>query len=117
MRASITVKPKTDIETIFPYCDKVDQVLIMTVEPGFGGQSFMPDMIPKIWSLRKRFPKLDIQVDGGIGPDNITQVSEAGANVFVAGSSIFNAASPKDAISEMRRLAEAGLAKKKWLNN
>ena len=78
------------------------QVLIMTVEPGFGGQSFMPDCMPKVKALRERFPDLNIQVDGGLSPSTIAQAAEAGANVIVAGSAVFGARSPGDAIKELR---------------
>lgn len=93
VKASVSVKPKTPIETVFSYLDKLEMVLIMTVEPGFGGQSFMADMLPKVVKLReeieKRHLSTDIQVDGGISLDTISLVKDAGANVFVSGSALF----------------------------
>jgi ribulose-phosphate 3-epimerase len=78
----------------------------MTVEPGFGGQSFMPETMPKVAELRARFPALDIQVDGGLGPATIEAAARAGANVIVAGTSIFGAADPGAAMAAMRRVVE-----------
>eukprot|EP01116_Phalansterium_solitarium_P000752 TRINITY_DN10600_c0_g1_i1.p1 TRINITY_DN10600_c0_g1~~TRINITY_DN10600_c0_g1_i1.p1 ORF type:complete len:228 (+),score=48.35 TRINITY_DN10600_c0_g1_i1:104-787(+) len=89
MKAAIAVKPKTPVETVFPFLDDLDMVLVMTVEPGFGGQSFMPEQMPKVNALRKRKPSMYIQVDGGLAPDTIDAAAKAGANVIVAGSSIF----------------------------
>ena len=77
----------------------------MTVEPGFGGQKFMVNTMEKVVYLHKKYPKLDIQVDGGIGIDNAGSVSQAGANWLVAGSAIFNAKDRKWAIEEIKRLA------------
>lgn len=108
-KAGLSVKPGTDIEKVFPYLDKLDMVLIMTVEPGFGGQSFMADMMPKIVKLReecsKRNLKPFIQVDGGISLSTIETAAKAGADVFVAGSAVFGAESPKDMISALRDAA------------
>jgi len=87
--AAIAIKPKTPVEKLIPYLDFVNMVLIMTVEPGFGGQSFMADMMPKVEYLRKLKPSLNIQVDGGIGPDTIDKAAKAGANIIVSGSAIF----------------------------
>lgn len=91
MRVGIALKPGTPVSAVLPYVDKVDIVLIMTVEPGFGGQSFMKDMLPKVAELRNKYPLLDIMVDGGIGPGNIDSVADAGANLIVAGTSVFKA--------------------------
>lgn len=78
MRVGMCLKPGTPVEAVLPYCDKVDMVLVMTVEPGFGGQKFMPDMMPKVAALRRAFPRLNIQVDGGLGTNNIAQAAAAG---------------------------------------
>ena len=106
----LVVKPGTDIQTVFPYLDSIDMVLIMTVEPGFGGQSFMPDMLPKISKLRQRVDALglavDIQVDGGVSRETITLAAKAGANVFVAGSALFSQSDYAAGISELRTLAQ-----------
>lgn len=92
-KAGISIKPGTSVEEVLPYLDSVDMVLIMTVEPGFGGQSYIEYCTDKVRELRSiitaRGVDVDIQVDGGIGKDNVTKVIEAGANVFVAGSSVF----------------------------
>lgn len=97
-KAALTLKPATPAQAVFPYLDRVDMVLIMTVEPGFGGQKFMADMLPKITAVRqeaeRRGLSVDIEVDGGINPDTARAVSQAGATVAVAGSAFLNAADP-----------------------
>ena len=103
-KAAITIKPKTPVETIRPYLQDVDMILVMTVEPGFGGQKFMYDMVPKIQQLAAWREELglsyDIQVDGGIALDTVRTALDAGANVIVAGSAVFEkediAAAAKD---------------------
>jgi ribulose-phosphate 3-epimerase len=106
VKAAISIKPKTGAEEIFHLLDKCDMVLVMTVEPGYGGQSFMPDMLPKVKAIReeanRRGLDLDIQVDGGINPETAKLCKEAGANVLVAGSSVFKAADRKAAIDALR---------------
>ena len=74
----IGLKPGTPVEQVMPYVDQVDMVLIMTVEPGFGGQKFMADMMPKVSTLRRQFPALDIEVDGGLSPATIEIASKVG---------------------------------------
>lgn len=95
-RAGITIKPKTPVETILPYLRDVDMVLVMTVEPGFGGQKFMEDQVPKIRQLAAWKQEMgltyDIEVDGGITQENVRIVLDAGANVIVAGSAVFGKA-------------------------
>jgi len=105
MKVGISVKPKTPIDTVFPYINDVDLVLVMTVEPGFGGQSFMEDMMPKVRTLREKYPNLQIEVDGGLSPKTIDAAAKAGANAIVAGSACF-VANPKDAIDAMRSSVE-----------
>ncbi|RKP12134.1 Ribulose-phosphate 3-epimerase-like protein [Piptocephalis cylindrospora] len=90
MRAGVALKPGTPASVVFEYANKADQILVMTVEPGFGGQSFMMGCVSKVKELRDRFPQLDIQVDGGLDLNNIGEVAAAGANVIVAGTSIFS---------------------------
>lgn len=102
MRAAISVKPKTPIESVYPYLDKVDMILVMTVEPGFGGQSFMHDQMPKVKALREKCPNLDIQVDGGLALDTIDEAAEAGANCIVAGTAVFKAQDQADVISRFK---------------
>lgn len=93
-RAGLSVKPKTPIETLKPYMNKLDMLLIMTVEPGFGGQEYIPESTERIRNVRRMAdelnPDIDIQVDGGISVDNLSVVLDAGANVIVSGSGIFH---------------------------
>ena len=109
-KPSISVKPKTPAEAIFPYLELVDMVLVMTVEPGFGGQSFMEDMMPKVKAIREECEKrglhdMHIEVDGGISSDTIATAAKAGANVFVSGSAIFKAPDAKVIITELKEKA------------
>jgi len=110
-RAGIAVKPMTPVESLFNILDDVDQILVMTVEPGFGGQSFMPETMPKLRRLsdeaRRRGSSVWLQVDGGISPDTIAQAADAGADTFVAGSAVFGADDPDRAIAALRKLAAA----------
>ncbi len=104
---ALSVKPKTPIETVFPYLDDIGMVLIMTVEPGFGGQKFMADMLPKIEAvraecLRRGIDDMLIQVDGGINADTAKLVKAAGADVLVAGSAVFGAEDRKSAMESIR---------------
>jgi ribulose-phosphate 3-epimerase len=81
-------------------------VLVMTVEPGFGGQSFMASELPKVTALRAKYPDMPIEVDGGISEKTIDKAAEAGANVIVAGSAVFGAQDPADVISKLRAVVE-----------
>ena len=101
-KAALAVKPNTPIETVYPYLDRLSMVLVMTVEPGFGGQSFMEGVMPKITELRRKCPELDIQVDGGINTQTVKIAREAGANVFVAGSAVFKSDDPARIIQELK---------------
>ncbi len=105
-KVGISIKPKTKAEEVFEYLDKVDMVLVMTVEPGYGGQAFMPEMLDKIKAIRteieRRGLNVDIQVDGGINPKTAKDVISYGANIIVAGSSVFKAEDRKKAIDELR---------------
>ena len=105
-KVGISLRPGTPIETIFPYLDQVDLVLVMSVEPGFGGQAFMPEAIERIRVLQRRIGDraITIEVDGGINPENVRDVVEAGAKLIVAGSAIFNTA---NRIAAMRALIDA----------
>ena len=110
-KSAISISPDTPAEAVFPYLEKVSMVLVMTVYPGFGGQKFMPAMMDKVRAIRaeiiRRGLDVNIQVDGGIGVDNVGIVTEAGANVVVAGSSIFNAKKVGTVIKKMREEAAA----------
>lgn len=103
MKVGIALKPGTAAEAVAPFVALVDMVLVMTVEPGFGGQSFMPNMMPKVLELRTSYPTLDIQVDGGLGPTTIEVAAAAGANIIVAGSAVFKAEDRSAPIGVMRR--------------
>lgn len=92
-RVGLSIKPGTPVESVFPYLESVDMVLIMTVEPGFGGQKLIEDTLSKVTEVRNKVNstnlKVDVQVDGGITKDNAARVMAAGANVIVAGSAVF----------------------------
>ncbi|XP_027117406.2 ribulose-phosphate 3-epimerase, cytoplasmic isoform-like [Coffea arabica] len=109
MRPGVALKPKTPIEEVYPLVENetpVEMVLVMTVEPGFGGQKFMPETMDKVRALRQKYPSLDIEVDGGLGPSTIDIAASAGANCIVAGSSVFGASEPAQVISLMRKSVE-----------
>jgi ribulose-phosphate 3-epimerase len=91
MKVGIALRPRTSLDTVMPYADKVDMILVMTVEPGFGGQSFMADQMEKVRRIRSLYPNLNIQVDGGVGPSTIDTCALAGANVIVSGNAVFKA--------------------------
>lgn len=105
-RVGISIKPATPAEAVYEYLPLVDMVLVMTVEPGFGGQSFMADMVEKIKLIRERADELglsvDIQVDGGIDADTAPTVKKAGANVLVSGSYLFRAENMAEAADGLR---------------
>ncbi|XP_031566761.1 ribulose-phosphate 3-epimerase-like [Actinia tenebrosa] len=109
MKVGIGIKPGTPVEQVLPYAEHVDMVLIMTVEPGFGGQSFMADMMPKVEVLRHKYRELDIEVDGGVGLSTIEAVGKAGANMIVSGSAVVKSDNPRQVIAVMRDTIE------KWL--
>ncbi len=109
-KAAVSVKPATSAEVLFPYLNDLDMVLVMTVEPGFGGQKMMPEMLAKVRAIRKYAIEhgidIDIEVDGGITPENLQLSTSAGANVIVAGSAIFKAENPEKVISDMIEIGE-----------
>ena len=104
-RAGVSIKPATDVEVLRPYLDELDMVLIMSVEPGFGGQSYIPESTRRIARLRQMIAEAGtetiIEVDGGISAANAAEVYGAGADVLVAGSAVFKAQSPADEILKM----------------
>jgi ribulose-phosphate 3-epimerase len=102
MKVGMVVKPVTPIDALYPYVDELDLVLIMTVNPGFSGQKFMPEMMSKVKSLREKWPNLNIEVDGGLSPSTIDAAAEAGANVIVAASAIFGSDDRQAAINLLR---------------
>ena len=105
-KAGVVVKPKTPAEAVLPFIEKVELILVMTVEPGFGGQSFMADMMPKVSAIRsyinEKNPQCELEVDGGVAPDTCRTCIEAGANVLVAGSAVYKAADISARINELR---------------
>jgi ribulose-phosphate 3-epimerase len=101
-RAALTLNPETPADAAWPLLDAMDEILIMSVHPGFGGQSFIADVLPKISAIRERAPELDIAVDGGIAVDTAARVAAAGANVMLAGSSIYRAPDMAAEIKTMR---------------
>ncbi|MGN0387101.1 MAG: ribulose-phosphate 3-epimerase [Lachnospiraceae bacterium] len=112
LKAGISIKPGTPVEEVIPYLDKVDMILVMTVEPGFGGQSYIDSCTDKVKAVRKLVNEsgrdIDIQVDGGINKDNLSVVLEAGANVIVAGSAVFKndiAANVAEFLEKMKQSA------------
>ncbi|UIJ34135.1 ribulose-phosphate 3-epimerase [Allobranchiibius sp. GilTou73] len=109
-RASVAIKPGTEFAPYEELLDEVDMVLVMTVEPGFGGQSFMADQMPKVAqvreAVRRRGGEIWVQVDGGVSSDTIEQCARAGADVFVAGSAVYGADDAAAAIDRLRELAQ-----------
>lgn len=105
-KVGLSLKPKTPATVILPYIDLIDLVLVMTVEPGFGGQKFMHDQVPKIQLLRQMLdqvnPDCDLEVDGGVDPETAVLVKKAGANVLVAGSAVFGKSDRAAAIEAIR---------------
>mmetsp|Transcript_118937 Transcript_118937/g.333120 ORF Transcript_118937/g.333120 Transcript_118937/m.333120 type:complete len:239 (+) Transcript_118937:75-791(+) len=107
MKVGVALKPGTPISAIASVAALVDMVLVMTVEPGFGGQKFMPNMMPKVLQLRTEYPMMDIEVDGGLGPATVDAAAKAGANMIVAGSSVFKPGSDRsETIRVLRRSVE-----------
>lgn len=105
-KAALAIKPATPIDEVVKYLDKISMVLVMTVEPGFGGQSFMESTMPKIEAIRKINPDIDIEVDGGINADTVKIAAKAGANVFVAGSAVFKSENPAETIALLKKNAQ-----------
>ena len=105
-KAGIVLKPKTPAEAALPYLEKVELILVMTVEPGFGGQKFMADMMPKVSAIRawidEKNPACELEVDGGVDPETCKTCIAAGANVLVAGSAVYKAADIRARIAALR---------------
>lgn len=105
----IAISPKTPAEAVFPFIGVADMILVMTVEPGFGGQALIPATLDKVRAIRRRAEELGVaiklQVDGGIGEDNAAYCTEAGANILVAGSSLFKTKRPRAVMAAMREAA------------
>ena len=103
-RIGFVLNPGTTVEQIMPYLDQIDQVLIMTVNPGFYGSSFIPETLKKISKLRRVKPQLDLEVDGGINDKTIGLADKAGANMFVSGSYIVQAAMVEKAVDSLKKI-------------
>ncbi|MEO6821136.1 MAG: ribulose-phosphate 3-epimerase [Candidatus Nanopelagicales bacterium] len=114
--AGAALKPATDVDAYADLLPELDLLLIMTVEPGFGGQGFLAEMLPKVRRARALVGDLQlwIQVDGGVGEDTIEACAEAGADVFVAGSAVYGATDPAQACRRLRAQAEQGTARSWW---
>ena len=104
--AGLAFNPDTPVSAVEPYVDLCDLVLVMSVQPGFGGQAFRPEVLDKVQQLRERSPDLLLSIDGGIGPTTIESAARAGVDLFVAGSAIFNRPDYRAAIDELRTAAD-----------
>ena len=106
-RPAVVINPETPVERLRPYLDEVDEILVMTVRPGHGGQKFMTQCLPKLSWLREARPEMDIMIDGGANEETVVQAADAGANQFVAGSYLFGKKDRKSAVDGLReRLAQ-----------
>lgn len=110
-RAAVAVRPATDVRPFLDYLEDLDMILVMTVEPGFGGQRFLDGTLPKIRAARQAIDASGadvwLQVDGGVSRDTVARAAEAGADTFVAGSAVYGAADPGEEIRALRALASA----------
>jgi ribulose-phosphate 3-epimerase len=115
MKVGLGIKPKTDVNVLSEFINDIDVVLIMTVEPGFGGQKFMGDMMEKIQWLRKTYPQLlHIEVDGGVNMKTIQDCAQAGANMIVSGSALMDSKQQNKDIEQMRQLVDESLKNRKF---
>jgi len=116
-KAGVVLNPATSLSTIDYILEDVDVVMLMSVNPGFGGQSFIPSTLVKIWQLRQRIDAMElnvgIEVDGGISVETISDVAEAGANIFVAGSAVYGSDDYEETITQLKTLADQGAARYK----
>ena len=103
MKPAIVLNPETPVERLVPYLGEVDEALVMTVHPGYGGQKFIAECLEKVTYLRERRPELDIMVDGGVNAETAVLAAKAGANQFVAGSYLFKQKDMRRAVDDMRR--------------
>lgn len=110
IKTGLVVKPKTPVEEVFPYLNQLDLILVMTVEPGFGGQSFMADMLPKITAIKEKAKeigkKILVEIDGGVNDKTIAQAASFGVDVCVSGTGVFKAPDAGKAIAELKKLSE-----------
>jgi len=114
VEVGIAISPETDVAAIDAVAGQVDRVMVMTVHPGFGGQTLIPECVAKVRRLAELLPEhVDIEVDGGISETTIAETAEAGANIFVAGTAVFRKADRAAAIATLRRLAADARSRKK----
>ncbi|XP_014295913.1 ribulose-phosphate 3-epimerase [Microplitis demolitor] len=111
MKVGVALKPGTEVDVVTEYIELADMVLIMTVEPGFGGQKFMENQMVKVKWLRDNYPGLDIEVDGGVGPNTIDMCAKAGANMIVSGTAVIGSADQRKVMSSMKQTVNG------YLNN
>ncbi|XP_028175774.1 ribulose-phosphate 3-epimerase [Ostrinia furnacalis] len=111
MKVGVAIKPGTPVSEVEKYISMADMVLIMTVEPGFGGQKFMENQMAKVQHLRRNYPLLDIEVDGGVGPSTISCCADAGANMIVSGTAVIGAADQADTIKTLRDTVQLAINK------
>ena len=109
VKSAIVLNPETNVEILRPYLGEVDEVLVMTVHPGYGGQKFIAECLPKVTWLRERCPNLDIMIDGGGNAETIPLAAKAGANQFVAGSYLFGKSDMKAAVEDLRKGIQSAL--------
>lgn len=109
MKVGVALKPQTPVNVVEDYVELADMVLIMTVEPGFGGQKFMEPMMEKVSWLRKNYPTLDIEVDGGVGPETIDACAKAGANMIVSGTAVIGSSDQAKVIKTLRDTVNCAL--------
>ena len=110
VKHALVLNPETPVEKIFPYLGEADEVLVMTVHPGYGGQKFIASCLPKVTEIRRLRRDIDIMIDGGGNDETIPLAASAGANQFVAGSYLFAKADMKAAVEELRRLVGAAVS-------
>jgi ribulose-phosphate 3-epimerase len=104
IKSAISIKPDTPVEEIIPYLDIIDMVLVMLVEPGWGGQQMIEECLEKVTIIREANTDIDIEVDGGINLENAKKVKDAGANIIVAGTAVFKASNKQDTIIKLKSL-------------
>lgn len=110
VKPGLVIKPNTTAESVFPYLDKISMVLVMTVEPGFGGQSFMADMLPKVKVIKEKAIELGlditVEIDGGVNEKTIGMAAKAGVDICVSGTGVFKAESAEEAINNLKRISD-----------
>ena len=109
LKNAIVINPQTPAEALLPYLDEVDEILVMSVHPGYGGQKFIAECLPKVTWLRERRPSLDIMIDGGGNAETIPLAAKAGANQFVAGSYLFGKTDMRAAVADLRKGIQSAL--------